>query len=99
MLDAAVTTLLISPGASLAEVAAAAGVSRTTLHSRFATRNDLLAALAHDAMDLLSRAYAAARLEEGDVRDALRRLLTETVPLGPRIGFLLRQPPWTRTRR
>lgn len=59
-MDAAVQALMVSPGASLAEVAAAAGVSRTTLHSRFATRQDLLAALAHDAMDLIERAYAVA---------------------------------------
>lgn len=91
LLDAASRALLVSPGASLGEVAAAAGVSRTTLHSRFATRQDLLVALAHDAMDLLGQAYAAARLDEGPVRDALHRVVVGTLPLGPRIAFLLRE--------
>jgi AcrR family transcriptional regulator len=91
VLDAASRALLVSPGASLGEVAAAAGVSRTTLHSRYATRQDLLVALAHDAMDQVGQAYGAARLTEGPVRDALRRVVVETLPLGPRIAFLLRE--------
>lgn len=91
LLEVASRTLLVSPGASLAEVAAAAGVSRTTLHSRFATRQDLLVALAHDAMDLLEQAYQAAGLDQGPVREALRRVVEATLPLGPRIAFLLRE--------
>ena len=91
LLEVASRVLLVSPGASLGEVAAKAGVSRTTLHSRFATRQDLLVALAHDAMDLVERAYAAARLDEGPVREALGRVVQGTVPLGPRIAFLLRE--------
>lgn len=91
MLEAASRALLESPGASLAEVAAAAGVSRTTLHSRYATRQELLVALAHDAIDLVEQAYVAARLDEGTVRDALRRVVEGTFPLAPRIAFLLRE--------
>lgn len=91
LLEVASRVWLVSPGASLAEVAAKAGVSRTTLHSRYATRQDLLVALAHDAMGLVERAYAAARLDEGAVREALGRVVRGTVPLGPRIAFLLRE--------
>lgn len=91
LLDTAVGVLLRTPAASLGEVAAAAGVSRTTLHSRWPTRQALLVALAHDALDRLERAYALARLNEGSVRDALGRVITETLPLGPRVAFLLRE--------
>jgi serine phosphatase RsbU (regulator of sigma subunit) len=45
ILDAAERLLEQSPSVTLAEVAAAAGVSRSTLHRRFASRGDLLDAL------------------------------------------------------
>lgn len=91
LLDVATQVLLHSPAASLAEVAAAAGVSRTTLHQRWPTRQDLLVALALAAMDLVRDAYAAARLEEGTAREAVERLVDRLVPLGPRLEFLLRE--------
>ena len=46
ILAAAVTVFARDPSAALGEVAAAAGVGRTTLHRYFAERSDLLAALA-----------------------------------------------------
>jgi serine phosphatase RsbU (regulator of sigma subunit) len=45
ILDAAERLLEQSPSASLSDIAAAAGVARSTLHRRFATRADLIAAL------------------------------------------------------
>ncbi len=91
MLETATRVLLASPSASLADVAAAAGVSRTTLHLRYPTRQDLLVALAHEALDLVGQAYASARLDKGTVVAALRRLVEATIPLGARTGFLLRE--------
>ena len=94
LLDVATRVLLVDPAASLNDVAKAAGVSRTTLHSRFATRHALLVALAHEAMDLLERAFVDAGIDAAsgdDVRDPLRRLVELTVPLGPRVEFLLRE--------
>ncbi len=45
ILDAAERMFERSPSASLTEIAKAAGVSRSTLHRRFASREALLAAL------------------------------------------------------
>ncbi|MEU1179064.1 helix-turn-helix domain-containing protein [Streptomyces sp. NPDC005820] len=48
ILDAAITLLATDPTASLSEVAAAAGVGRTTVHRYFPERSDLLAAIGVD---------------------------------------------------
>jgi serine phosphatase RsbU (regulator of sigma subunit) len=45
ILDAAERLLERSPSATLADIAAAAGVARSTLHRRFTSRDDLIAAL------------------------------------------------------
>lgn len=91
LLDTATRVLVTSSSASMGDVAAAAGISRTTLHSRFPSREALLSALADDAMDLVEQAYRDARLDDGSVADALRRLVALLVPLGPRLDFLLRE--------
>ena len=91
LLEIATRVLVASPAASLGEVAAAGGVSRTTLHSRFPTRQALLVALAHKAMDLVAAAYEQARTEHGTPREALLRVVELMVPLGPRTEFLLRE--------
>ena len=51
ILDAAERLFEQSPSATLADVAAAAGVARSTLHRRFASRDDLLAALRERPQD------------------------------------------------
>lgn len=91
LLDVATALLVADPGASLADIAAAAGVSRTTIHNRYPTRQDLLVALALDGMDLVEVAYQDARLDEGDPVEALERLIVGLVPLGSRLEFLLRE--------
>ena len=91
LLDAATRVLVASPSASMGDVATAAGISRTTLHSRFSSREALLSALADDAMDLVEQAYRDARLDDDDMTEALRRLVASLVPLGPRLDFLLRE--------
>ncbi|MEV4889612.1 TetR/AcrR family transcriptional regulator [Nonomuraea sp. NPDC055795] len=94
ILDVATEVLLSNPSASMADIAVAAGVGRTTLTKRYPTRQAMLVAVAHDAVDRLDKAIAEAQLDvPGDqVLDALRRLVTLVIPLGPRIEFLVRQP-------
>ncbi|HVX42949.1 MAG TPA: hypothetical protein VHC49_03660 [Mycobacteriales bacterium] len=91
LLDVAAETLVADPAASLATVAAAAGIGRTTLHKHYATRQDLLVAVAHRALD---RALAAAAVAD-DTEDgalALRQLIDALVPVGAQLAFLFRQP-------
>ncbi|MEV0584630.1 TetR family transcriptional regulator [Nonomuraea sp. NPDC050310] len=94
ILDVATEVLIADPSASMADVAAAAGVGRTTLTKRYPTRQAMLVAVAHDAVDRVEKAFGEAGLDVPDeqVLEALRRLVTAVIPLGPRIEFLARQP-------
>ena len=56
LLDVAAAVLVADPAASLAEVAEAAGIGRTTLHKHYATRDDLVRAVGHRAIDLWEQA-------------------------------------------
>lgn len=97
VLEAATRLLVESPELSLAELATRIGIGRTTLHRMFPTREAVLAAVAHDAIDHLTQVYARAGLDpEGpagpapDPLEPFRRLVEMLVPLGPRLMFLLR---------
>jgi AcrR family transcriptional regulator len=91
LLDVAAEVLVTDPAASLAEVAAAAGIGRTTLHKHYATRDDLLRAVGHRAIDLLEQAIdEATAAEHGD--GELRALVAALIPIGPQLAFLWRTP-------
>lgn len=103
MVDALTTVLMQHPDASLGDLARAVGVSRTTLHRRFATREDVMRAIAHRALTRLSAAYAEAELHlaftgadahalalaETDIA-AIRAAIEHLIPAGPSLTFLLR---------
>ncbi|MGW7694593.1 TetR/AcrR family transcriptional regulator [Streptomyces asiaticus] len=65
ILDATVARLSADHAASLADVAEAAGVGRTTVHRYFPERSDLLAAIGADVRDRVEAATARARLDDG----------------------------------
>jgi len=89
LLDVAAEVLVADPAASLAEVAEAAGIGRTTLHKHYATRDDLLRAVGHRAVDLWEQALA----EVPDGPDGgLRAIITSMVVVGSQLGFLWRTP-------
>ena len=88
VLRAAAAVLASDSGASLAEIASAAGVGRTTVHRVFPTRADLLTALALDAVGLLQGALKSARLDDGPARDALARVAEAVLPLADELRFL-----------
>ncbi len=96
MIAAASRVLAREPASSLAEVATALGVGRTTLHRMFPTRTDLLRAIAEDALTELSRAYTEAGFGPDeppeDVLGGVRRVVEHLIPRGAALLFLLRVP-------
>ena len=61
------------PSATIAAIAAAAGVDRRTVYRRFASREELLAAVYRARLDAVEDAIEAARLREAPVAVALHR--------------------------
>jgi AcrR family transcriptional regulator len=90
LLDVAAEVLVADPAASLAEVAAAAGIGRTTLHKHYATRDDLLYAVGHRAIDLCEQAIGT--VDQADPDGGLRALIAALIPIGPQLAFLWRTP-------
>ena len=88
VLQAAFTTLAADPGASLAEIAAAAGVGRATLHRHFAGRDDLMRAMALRALEELDAAVEEATRDAPSYSEALRLSLDAMIPLAARHWFL-----------
>lgn len=94
ILDAAFAAFARDPGSSLAEVATAAGVGRTTVHRAFPTRDALLDALVVTARERIEEAFDQARLQEGAVPEAFARLLAVLLPLADEFGLLASNEVW-----
>ncbi len=92
ILEAAAALLSRNPGASLTEVAEAAGVGRATLHRHFPSRDALVRELALDAIRLTDEATANIEREATSAVDAMRRTLEAVIPLGDRFHFLATEP-------
>ncbi|HEY8789102.1 MAG TPA: TetR/AcrR family transcriptional regulator [Actinopolymorphaceae bacterium] len=88
VLDTAAAVLAKDPAASLGQVAAAAGIGRTTLHKQFPTRLDLLVAVASRGLDIIESVTAAAH----DDPEPLRRLVVDLLPFGAHMTLLMQQP-------
>ncbi len=78
VLDAAAKLLVYDSGASLGEVATAAGIGRTTLHKQYPTRQELLLAIGRRALDASEAAIAVAAAAD----DPLGRLVEDLLPFG-----------------
>ncbi|HKE63025.1 MAG TPA: helix-turn-helix domain-containing protein [Micromonosporaceae bacterium] len=89
LLDIAAEVLVADPAASLSDVAEAAGIGRTTLHKHYATRDDLLRAVGHRAVDLWTRAIDNVA---DDPEGGLGPLADAMIAIGPQLGFLWRSP-------
>ena len=74
--------------ASLADVAAAAGVSRATLYRYYPNREALLKALAAHALTELASRLNDAGLERATVKEAIERLARALVAVGDRYAVL-----------
>lgn len=91
IIEAAVALLARTPNASLTEVAAEAGVGRTTVHRYFPERSDLLAALTEEADRRVHEASDRARQSGGGADEVLVRLCQEYFELGDWLTLLFTQ--------
>ncbi|QOV47874.1 TetR/AcrR family transcriptional regulator [Streptomyces chromofuscus] len=71
--------LAADPGASIASIAAEAGVDRRTVYRRFASREDLLAAVYASRLEAIEKAIEDARLREAPVAVALHRYVENII--------------------
>jgi len=71
--------LATDPGASIAGIAAEAGVDRRTVYRRFASREDLLAAIYESRLAAIEQAISDARLREAPVTVALHRYVENII--------------------
>jgi AcrR family transcriptional regulator len=88
ILAAAAELLARDTGASLAQVSAAAGVGRTTVHRYFPTREDLIEVLAVESMRAVRDVFVDCRLENGPVPDVLGRIADAVLPLAAELRYL-----------
>jgi TetR/AcrR family transcriptional regulator, mexCD-oprJ operon repressor len=95
ILAAAAAVLATRQGASMADVAAGAGIARGTLYRYFPTREALLTALEAAANEEAGRLLAGANLGEVSVEEALGRATRALVAVGAHFIVLLRErrPP------
>lgn len=92
LLDAAADLLVRKPGASLAEIAAHANISKATLHRYFSGREDLILALGHRAMETVEAVIQASHPDDDSALAALTRITEGMIPLANKVFFLLNEP-------
>ena len=92
ILDATASVLARDRTATLCDIAAAAGVARSTLHRYFADRDGLIHAATLDSIRVINEIKEVAATEEGPAIDAMRRLITTLVLEADRIVFLFTDP-------
>jgi AcrR family transcriptional regulator len=91
LLDIAAEVLVADPSASLAQVAGAAGIGRTTLHKHYATRDDLMRAVGQRAIGLWEQAVGTVA-DSDDADGGLRAVTAAMIPMGQQLAFLWRTP-------
>jgi AcrR family transcriptional regulator len=91
VLMAAAQLLVRNPGASMAEVAQAAGISRASLHRLVDGRKALVSELAELGIRRGRAALEAAQPESGDPTEALRRVVAELVPVADLFNLLYKE--------
>lgn len=92
ILKAAASVFARTRSATLADVAEAAEVGRSTLHRYFADRDDLINSVVADSYQAIQQTVANANVEYGTPLDAMRRLVAGMVELGDRLLFLFGDP-------
>ncbi|WP_051786571.1 TetR/AcrR family transcriptional regulator [Endozoicomonas numazuensis] len=91
MKKAAIRLLVKKPGSSLAELAAAAGIGRATLHRHFTSRGQLIGSLLMDCLQAVEQTYMAVETQyPDDYREQLLQMIGGFVELESEYCFLLR---------
>ena len=99
ILETAAEVLARRPDATLQSIAKAAGISRTTIFNKFATRDALIEALAVDSLRRIGEVMARVP-SDVDSNDSagfasvMREVTAGLMPLGPRTAFLRVVPGW-----
>jgi AcrR family transcriptional regulator len=88
VIEAALRALAADPNASMADIADAAGVGRTTVYRHFETRDELITALFQRVVEDAQVATASVVEYGGSVADTLRALGPVFVEIGERFRFL-----------
>jgi len=94
ILDAAISVLARDQTVPLADIAATAYVSRTTLHRHFNDRDELRSAATAEANEAIAQAITSVDTASGDVRQALHQLIAGLIEAGDRILFLFGTYSW-----
>ncbi|MER5393677.1 TetR/AcrR family transcriptional regulator [Saccharopolyspora sp. NPDC002686] len=89
ILEAAERVLREDPGASMAQIAEAAGVARTTVHRRFASRESLVEAMAVWAAEQFRDAVATARPDTAPPLVALHQVTANVLRVKVDWGFAM----------
>ncbi|WP_326693755.1 TetR/AcrR family transcriptional regulator [Streptomyces sp. NBC_01766] len=92
ILEAAERVLAEDPGASMEQIAAAAGVARTTIHRRFANRQSLIEALASSAARQLAQAVDDGRPDTAPPLVAMHRITANVLQVKGAWAFALELP-------
>jgi AcrR family transcriptional regulator len=92
ILAAAASVLARDRAATLAEIARAADVGRSTLHRHFADREELVDATIEDSLAALGRSVDDAAPDQGPPLEAMRRLVAAMAGVGDRLLFLFGDP-------
>lgn len=92
ILSAAASVLARNSTATLADIAEAADVGRTTLHRYFPDRDTLISAAIDDSIEAIERSVEEADIVQGPPLEAMRRLVAALVDVGDRLMFLYGDP-------
>lgn len=95
ILEVAERVLSEDPAASLSQIAAAAGVARTTVHRRFASREALIEAMAAHAFQQVEAAIDAGRPETAPPLVALHQVTANVIQAKRGWRFTVSQPQLT----
>ncbi|GAA0925033.1 TetR family transcriptional regulator [Nonomuraea longicatena] len=97
ILAAAAAVLARDRAATLADIADAADVARSTLHRYFTDRDELVRAAIVDSLSMVEEQQKAAAIDQGPADEAMRRLLVAMVDAGERLAFLFADPDLAKT--